>query len=256
MTTLCPKGHASSEADFCSECGARIGAPTLAQASATNAGNSAANIASDICPDCATPRSPGGRFCEVCQYDFANNTSRGVTQVNTVSATSTAVSTVPAPEVPAATAAASSLPAVPVSTTAAVDAIPTDLTPADTSWIRLKAVVKVDPSLAADTDAVATVPVGKADRQFPLDLDENLLGRRSESKKIYPEIEVSDPGVSHRHCQLVKQSNGSFAVLDLGSANGTRLNGHELEPGVAAPLKAGDEIVVGMWTRILIQARS
>ena len=31
MTYLCPKGHASSEADYCSQCGLRIGGRELVE---------------------------------------------------------------------------------------------------------------------------------------------------------------------------------------------------------------------------------
>jgi pSer/pThr/pTyr-binding forkhead associated (FHA) protein len=42
-------------------------------------------------------------------------------------------------------------------------------------------------------------------------------------------------------------------MRDIGSANGTTLNGVELEPLVDTPLKAGDEITLGHWTRLTVQ---
>jgi pSer/pThr/pTyr-binding forkhead associated (FHA) protein len=102
----------------------------------------------------------------------------------------------------------------------------------------------------------ASCPQGAAERIFPLDLDENLVGRRSDTKGVYPEVEVNDPGVSHRHLKFIKQSDGTFAALELGSANGTELNGANLDAGVSTPVKAGDELIIGIWTRLQLRARA
>jgi pSer/pThr/pTyr-binding forkhead associated (FHA) protein len=90
---------------------------------------------------------------------------------------------------------------------------------------------------------------------FPLDLAENLVGRRSDTKGIYPEVEVADPGVSHRHIKFIRQDDGGFVALDLGSANGTQFNGAPLTPGVAVRVKAGDELLMGLWTRLQLRSR-
>jgi pSer/pThr/pTyr-binding forkhead associated (FHA) protein len=119
----------------------------------------------------------------------------------------------------------------------------------------LNLIVTTDPSLVEEPDPATPCPVGAPDRLFPLDLAENLVGRRSERKGIYPEVEISDPGVSHRHLKLIRESDGSFVALELGSANGTRLNGAPMIPGVPLPVKAGDEFVLGIWTRLTLRAR-
>jgi hypothetical protein len=90
---------------------------------------------------------------------------------------------------------------------------------------------------------------------FPLDLDETLIGRRSDGRKIYPEIDLDDPGVSHRQFKLLRQPDDSFAALELGSINGTKLNGVALTPGLITPVAAGDELIVGMWTRLRLRPR-
>src|SRR5262249_30963742 len=60
----CPKGHASTEADFCSECGAKI-------VSAVAALSQTATSVPAICPDCSTPHEDrAGTFCELCGYNF------------------------------------------------------------------------------------------------------------------------------------------------------------------------------------------
>lgn len=118
---------------------------------------------------------------------------------------------------------------------------------------RWEVVVNVDPSLDTDPDPATPCPTEEPERVFPLDFAENLIGRRSDRKDIHPEIPVNDPGVSHRHAKLLRQPDGSFLLLDVGSTNGTQLNGVDVLPGVRTPLTEGDQIVVGCWTRILLR---
>lgn len=79
---VCPKcGQPSSESDFCSECGSRIGAGgetgssfgvgSVEIASTVNPGAANVPAGPDECPACHTSRpSLDARFCEVCRYDF------------------------------------------------------------------------------------------------------------------------------------------------------------------------------------------
>jgi pSer/pThr/pTyr-binding forkhead associated (FHA) protein len=115
--------------------------------------------------------------------------------------------------------------------------------------------VVTDPSLVEDEEERKQCPQNAPELVFPLDLDENLVGRRSDAMQIYPEIDLSDPGVSHRHLKLLRQPDGGLAALELGSKNGTTLNGVALKPGLATPLAAGDELVVGTWTRLQLRPR-
>jgi len=120
---------------------------------------------------------------------------------------------------------------------------------------RWDAVVAVDPSLDKDPDPTQPCPVGQPERIFPLDLDDNLLGRRDDRREIRPEIMIVDPGVSHRHLSFRRRDDGGFCALELGSTNGTALNGTPLEPGIQMPLKDCDQLTLGCWTRITIRAR-
>jgi pSer/pThr/pTyr-binding forkhead associated (FHA) protein len=136
-----------------------------------------------------------------------------------------------------------------------VDATAADSQPTPTSAPRLNIVVITDPSLVEDEEERKLCPQNTPELVFPLDLDENLVGRRSDPMKIYPEIDLEDPGVSHRHLKFIRQPDGSFAVLELGSKNGTTLNGAALKPGLVTPLAAGDELLVGTWTRLQVRRR-
>ncbi len=89
----------------------------------------------------------------------------------------------------------------------------------------------------------------------PFDKDELLVGRRSDVRDIHPDVALDDDaGVSHRHAKLLR-AGAAFEVVDLGSANGTLLNGAELAPGVRRPLVPGDVLQVGKWTTITVRPR-
>ncbi len=78
-----------------------------------------------------------------------------------------------------------------------------------------------------------------AGRVFNLDRPLLVVGRQ-----VGNDLLLTDPQVSRRHLQLDNHS-GRFLIKDLGSANGTRLNGTRLEPGLPYPLKPGDSIRIG-----------
>jgi hypothetical protein len=117
----------------------------------------------------------------------------------------------------------------------------------------LELVAAVDPSLYIQPHPPTPCPVGQPNKKFRLDKPENLIGRRSERRSIFPEIELTDPGVSHRHALIQREADGSFILTDVGSANGTQLNGKDVPVGVRIPLCGGDQIVIGCWTRITVQ---
>jgi pSer/pThr/pTyr-binding forkhead associated (FHA) protein len=52
---------------------------------------------------------------------------------------------------------------------------------------------------------------------------------------------------------LVGQPEGSWAVLDPGSENGTLVNDQEITTEVQVPLHDGDRINIGAWTVITIR---
>ncbi len=84
------------------------------------------------------------------------------------------------------------------------------------------------------------------------------IGRRRHSTGESPDVDLAvppeDPGVSHQHAVLVEQPDGSWAVVDQNSTNGTTINGGEdpIQPYVPVPLNDGDRVHVGAWTTIRI----
>lgn len=74
---------------------------------------------------------------------------------------------------------------------------------------------------------------------FQIGSNPQVAGRQSTA-----DIVLNDNQISRRHAQF-ELYNGSAIVTDLGSANGTRLNGEVLAPNQPRPLKAGDQIQLG-----------
>jgi pSer/pThr/pTyr-binding forkhead associated (FHA) protein len=113
--------------------------------------------------------------------------------------------------------------------------------------------VTIDPSLR-EPDSPEPPP-GVQPITINLDKPTSLIGRQSASRAIFPEIALnSDDAVSHRHALLERRPDGALILRDIGASNGTRLNGRDIEPLVDTPLRDGDQITLGHWTRIAIKA--
>ena len=101
-------------------------------------------------------------------------------------------------------------------------------------------------------------PKYPAERRFSFTAGPVRIGRASSSRGLAPEIDLTgpplDPAVSHLHAQLLRHEEG-WVVVDLGSANGTRLNdaAEPLEAETEIPVKPGDRIHLGVWTTIIVQ---
>jgi hypothetical protein len=99
-------------------------------------------------------------------------------------------------------------------------------------------------------------PAYCAERRFHLSGSQMRIGRRSVSRGVDPEIDLTgppaDPGISRLHAVLIAEADGTWSVLDPGSANGTSVNGTEIPTGDRVPLHDGDRINVGAWTAITV----
>lgn len=88
------------------------------------------------------------------------------------------------------------------------------------------------------------------------------IGRSSASRGITPEIDLAsppvDPGVSRKHARLLAQPDGSWALIDEGSTNGTYLNGGatRIPAEALVPLADGDRVHLGVWTTITLHRNS
>ncbi|MEO3854587.1 FHA domain-containing protein [Acrocarpospora sp. B8E8] len=220
---ICPAGHDSADEEYCDICGALLTgtpAPAGPAASAPAVPSTADQL--DDCPDCGAPR--GGRFCESCGYDFVlGGGSRGTRS------------------------SISSTPAAPSTLASAWVAVIT----ADRGHYEAT-IAQGGP----DATRVAFPPYCP-ERRVPLVGPEVRIGRRSQSRALFPEIDLAgppeDPGVSHLHAVLLAQNDGTWQLVDPGSANGTLLNGKPVEHNVLIPLDDGNRIHVGAWTSITVR---
>ncbi len=76
-------------------------------------------------------------------------------------------------------------------------------------------------------------------RTVPVCGDDLVIGRSG------ADLDVDDRGVSRRHARISRGTDGAWILTDLGSTNGTFLNGVRVR---AARLQDGDEIRVGAVT--------
>ena len=230
----CPKGHTSTAADYCDECGAPIGAPAAPPPEAPTV-----EATGEPCPECQAPRD--GRFCEVCGHDFLAEPS---------SAPSTS-----APSTSPDNGATASPSAAPVGAVPAADASPKGWRVVVTADRAFHARMQSDPG----ADAVP-FPAYCPERRFVLTGTEMLIGRRSRSRGIEPAIDLTGPpedtGASHMHALLVATPEGTWTVVDLDSSNGTYLN-DDPDPIAAnqpMPLADGDHVHVGAFTTLTVHS--
>lgn len=80
-------------------------------------------------------------------------------------------------------------------------------------------------------------------RDILLSGEDFLIGRGDDC-----DLPLYDPGVSRHHC-LIRMRGHDATVSDLGSSNGTFVNGHRLVS--QASLKTGDELQLGPCRFIL-----
>ncbi len=256
MSTTYPCGICGSESatsDYCDVCGAAIADPAAAASAASPpppatppadltgispaapgadpaAGppGAPAGPPGDTCYFCGAPRDSADVFCEVCGLDFVSGRMPDRPD--------------PTPVPPAG---------MPLSPGALG-------TPAPTGWT---AVVGADRAFFDSnvTAGVVAFPDAITPREVPLAGDQISIGRRSESKGYFPDIDLSspvdDPAVSRHHATLERQADGSWAVLDSSSTNGTWLNDEDepLARGVLRALHDGDRLLLGAFSCITIR---
>lgn len=68
------------------------------------------------------------------------------------------------------------------------------------------------------------------------------------------EITIDDPFMSQRHCEIIIR-DGVYYLNDLGSTNGTMLNGEKVEDD-AIELMNGDKIAIGQLSFIFMSSES
>jgi len=154
----------------------------------------------------------------------------------------------PALDTPAVTPAFTAPPTTPIPSLSSV--IWTVLIGCDRVYYDMR---KAEPGLAG---SAVEFPVHASERRVPLVGRQMRIGRRSAARELIPDIDLAgppaDPGISRLHAVLLAASDGTWAIVDPGSANGTILNGRQLAVGEPATLHEGDRINLGAWTVITV----
>ncbi|HZW43157.1 MAG TPA: FHA domain-containing protein [Dermatophilaceae bacterium] len=247
--TTCPNGHVSEAADYCDTCGApmapsstpdssRPSGPASAPVTPGTGASAATAAATQPCPSCAMTNTPEALFCEACGYDFTTGT-------------------MPRPSAPA-TSPTTSTNLLDLGATPEGATVPDPVAPA----VKLEWVVEVwvDPDWYAGQESDEELPSPGLPVVVPLRTRSLLIGRRSVSRNIHPDIEcASDVGVSRRQAQLTTDGQ-RWWVEDLQSSNGTYVGAASgplpedaLPPGQRRELAQDDRIYLGAWTRIVVR---
>ena len=87
-------------------------------------------------------------------------------------------------------------------------------------------------------------------REHGLDADGALLGRETGAERLV----LDPPPVSRRHARIERDASGSWRVRDLGSHNGSAVEGVPLGPDDAAPLGEGALLRLGDLLLVLESA--
>jgi FHA domain-containing protein len=226
VSGTCPAGHPSDTDDYCDVCGTPMGttppssdpAPTPEPKPEPEPAKQAAS-AEEPAEPCAECGAPRtGRFCEECGHDSASAARPG--------------SGVPGPPRGAA-----------VTWSAVVTA--------DRDWFE-----QVRRRDGPDAGSVEFPPYCPP-RRFPLDGERLTIGRRSRSRGIEPDIDLTgpplDPGVSALHAMLLATPDG-WSVVDLDSTNGTTLRAADGErtvpPNTPTAVAEHDVLCLGAWTTL------
>jgi hypothetical protein len=219
----CPQGHESADPEYCDVCGTPNPAYSIARD--PGAGQPAGRWSeADPCLVCGTERVGADRYCTNCGYDFEMDQ-------------------------PLLNGSEMHGPEVAVEPMAVPDGGP-QVPPA--AW-------GPSPTLAVVTDVNASrfdqpgspaPPTDVSERLYIIDRTPIMIGREGSGLDIPIH---GDPYVSRRHAEIVWTGSG-WGVRDLGSTNGTRVNGVVLQGSEVRYLAPEDVIEVGFFSQLRVRS--
>ena len=185
-----------------------------------------------LCPTCAHVNRPGVLFCENCGTNLSTGQQTGMGTRDLRGADEAAGS----------------------SGTSALPALDPD---------EVKAIQSAGSSIFESTSMVLRIEIegGATPIMLKPQPDDMILGRRDPTTGAAPEVDLTPyagyrMGVSRKHASL-RMENNELNLWDLGSSNGTFLNGARLTPHRPYTVRDGDEIRLGqMVLRVFFQTSS
>lgn len=111
-------------------------------------------------------------------------------------------------------------------------------------------VIVVDAQVAPVGTAKLVVSLGQFSASYEIVKAEVTIGRPDPRVNVFPDVSIEwDDAVSRNHARVLHQEDGDY-VEDVGSTNGTKLNGNPLIPNKSYLLKNGDQIQLGEKSQI------
>ena len=104
------------------------------------------------------------------------------------------------------------------------------------------------PAAPQQAEAIAYFISIASGNVFPVFKPDSLIGRYDSVTGQTPEVDLthedSARNISRRHARLVLKDGKPFVAEEIGTMNGTYLNGQRLATGVLTPIKDGDEFTL------------
>jgi CRP-like cAMP-binding protein len=104
------------------------------------------------------------------------------------------------------------------------------------------------PVAPQQSEAIAYFISKSSGNVFPVFKNDALIGRYDSVTGSTPEVDLTQEdasrNISRRHARLVTKEGKHFVAEEIGTMNGTFLNGEKLPTGVLTPIKDGDELTL------------
>ena len=104
------------------------------------------------------------------------------------------------------------------------------------------------PAAPQQTEALAYFISKASGNVFPVFKSDSLIGRYDSVTGQTPEVDLthedSARNISRRHARIVVKDGKPFVAEEIGTMNGTYLNGNRIATGVLTPIKDGDELTL------------
>ena len=104
---------------------------------------------------------------------------------------------------------------------------------------------------AASSDTQIAIFLVESGQRISLDrIGEWTLGRVTDGQAIVPDVDLTpyqayEQGVSRLHATIRIDDKNRVSIIDMGSSNGTRVNGTKILSNTPRPLQHGDMVALG-----------